>query len=84
VGAAEALGGSLQDRLGDSVGIGADVAVPEADDGPSRRLEKARAHVVAARADMLAAVYLDDQLRASAGEVGNIWADGSWRVNFGR
>ncbi len=72
MGAAEALGGPLQDRLGYAFGVGADFAVPKADDGPAFSLQVARARFVAQSVDVLTAVNLHDELGLAAGQVGDV------------
>lgn len=84
MGAAEALGGFEEDRLRNAVGIGGDVAVPEADDGPAFIDEPGGAVLVAAGVDVLAAVDLDDQLRLPQAKSAIQGPMGSWRVKRGR
>jgi hypothetical protein len=81
VGAAEALGGSIRNRLNDTLRILAQFTVPEAQDGPAFLPQEGVAAEVASAVHVLAAVEFDDQPRVTAGEVGPI---GSWRVNLGR
>ena len=76
MGAAEALGGSDQDRLGDAIGIVIDLAVPESDDAPALAFEKSATPVVIAHGlQVLRTVELDAQPRLAAGKVENVRSD---------
>jgi len=75
VGAAEALGGSVQDCLKHSVRILIQLVVPHAQDRPPFPHEERIPPRIALRPGMLAAVELDDQLRLPAREVGKIRPD---------
>ena len=83
MGAAEELGGALEDGLGYAFRVGVHFAVPEADDGPAFGLEMAGSSFVAGRTDVLAAVDLDDQLRLAAGEIGYVGLDRELAGEFG-
>jgi hypothetical protein len=76
VGAAEALGGLEQDRLGDAVGIFADLAVPEADHGPAPLFKEASACQIIFAVNVLTAVNFDDQPRLATGKVSDVGVDG--------
>jgi hypothetical protein len=75
VGAAEALGGSQQDRLDNAFRIGADIRIPEADDCPTGSLEIACPTQVRFGLRVLPAVQLDDQPRLPACEIDDERAD---------
>jgi hypothetical protein len=83
VGAAEALGGLLQDRLGDAVRIVIHLAVPDADDRPAFPFEVFRAIRIVLIVDVLAAVDFDDQPRLPAGKIGDIRRDRELACEFG-
>jgi len=72
VGAAEALGGSLDDCPEDAVRILIQVIVPDAQDGPASLREERIASLIPLGFGMLCAVQLDDQLRLPAREIGKI------------
>lgn len=76
MGSAEALGGLVQDRLHHPVEIIGDVAVPEAQDCPSAvRQEHRSAFIISFGIQMLGAIEFYGELRRTACEVNDIWAD---------
>ena len=76
MGAAEALGGSIHDRLKDALGVLVQFVVPDAKDRPAFLGEEGVAALVMPGFGMLTAVQLDDELRLPAGEVGEV--GGRW------
>jgi hypothetical protein len=76
VGAAEALGGSDQDRFRHSVRILAYFAVPEAEHSPATVPQEGGApRVIFGRLEMLAAVELNRQLGLATGQVDHVAVD---------
>jgi len=74
-GAAEALGGSIHNRLKYTLGVFVQLVVPDTDDRPTFPAQELVTPPIMIRFGMLAAVELDDQLRLAAREVGEIGAD---------
>ena len=75
MGAAEALGGSIHDRLKYPIRVLVQLAVPDAKNRPTLLFEEAVALLIMLRSSMLAAIHLDDQLCLSAGEVREVRPD---------
>lgn len=70
MGAAEALGGAIKDELRGSIRIAQDIAVPKTHDVPTVSPQICRAPFVGGRLTrVMAAVELDRQPRAPAGEI---------------
>ncbi len=75
MGAAEALGGSIHNRLEDTIGIVDQFIVPDAHDTPTFLLKEAVTALIARGLRVLASVQFNDQSCLSAGEVGGIRTD---------
>ena len=75
MGTAEALGGFQQDRFRDAVGIFANLAVPEPDDGPAFGLQELRAPGIPIGIQVLAPIQFDGQACLAAGQVSKIGPD---------
>jgi hypothetical protein len=78
VGAAEALGGSVDDGLENAVWIVIERVVPDAHHRPAFLLKEAVAPSVAQRFSMLAAIELDNQPGLATCEIGKVRAD--WKL----
>ena len=75
MGAAEALGGSIHDRLEYTLRVAIQLVVPDTQDCPAFAPEEFVATPVGLGLGMLAAVQLDDQLGLPACEIGIIRSD---------
>ena len=75
MGAAEALGGSIHDRLKHTLGILIEIVVPDTQDRPALFLEEAVTPLISLRFRMLAAVKFDDQPRLPARKIGEVRTD---------
>ena len=69
MGAAEALGGSIRDRLKNAFGIAVEFVVPDPNDDPTFLSKELVAPPVPLGLGMLTATQLNDQPRSPAGEV---------------
>ncbi len=76
MGAAEALGGAVQHKLGGANWIGYDIRVPEAQNPPADAFKIFGAGtVIALLIEVLAAVEFDSEFGFAAGDVDNIMAN---------
>src|SRR4051812_18587663 len=83
VGAAEALGGAIQYRHNDAVGILYQVVVPDSHDRPAVLLKEGIAANITSGFGMLAAVEFDNQLGLPASEVCGKWTHWQLAREFG-
>ena len=74
VGAAETLGGGVQNQPNAAVGVRQDVRVPETKNAPALAFQISIPLRIARTFCVLPAVDLYNELRLSAREVGDVWA----------
>src|SRR5690606_17131199 len=72
----------LPDRVGDALGIGGEVGIPDADCGEALLGERGVAMFVGRAVCVLAAVELDDQAAGIADEIGDEGADRDLAAEF--